>query len=157
MSEKVRSLLFKIGAVVILVAIAVTMLFVGRGHTVYFDNKAIEINGEKIKGPYKVEVFVNGERVAKLYDKERGKATWIGQNFKMTLEITQEKGGDPVTKGYEMSLPHDWDGIIINLPGLLNKAPYDVFMTQYVQEEVVEEDEGDTGEVETDEFAIGDF
>lgn len=157
MSEKTRSLLFKLGAVLILVAIAVLMLFVGRGHTVYFDNKAIEINGEKVKGPYKVEVFVNGERVAKLYDKERGKATWIGQDFKMTLEITQEKGGDMKSMDVAMPLPHNWDGIIINLTGLLNGAPVDEFMTQYVQEEVVEEEEANTDEISTDEFAMGDF
>ena len=91
---KKRTLFFRLGAIAILLAIAAVMMVIGRGHTVYFDNKKLEVNGETYDTPYKVCVYVGDERVAKLYDKERGMATWIGQNFEMTLEITQEKGGD---------------------------------------------------------------
>ena len=45
MSNK-RSLLFRIGAIAVLVLIAACMMVVGRGHTVYFDNKAIEDQGK---------------------------------------------------------------------------------------------------------------
>ena len=38
-------------------------------------------------------VYVDGQQVAKLYDKERGVATCIGQMLTVTLEITQQKGG----------------------------------------------------------------
>ena len=69
------------------------MMVIGRGHTVYIDNKSIDYNGQTYTTPYKVVVYVDGEQVAKLRDKERGMATCIGQTFKMTLEITQEKGG----------------------------------------------------------------
>ena len=114
---KKRTLFFRIGAIVILLAIAAVMMVIGRGHTVYFDNKKLEYNGETYDTPYKVCVYVNDERVAKLYDKERGMATWIGQNFEMTLEITQEKGGDETTETYQITLPYNMDGIVINLPG----------------------------------------
>ena len=103
---KKRTLFFRIGAIVILLAIAAVMMVIGRGHTVYFDNKKLEYNGETYDTPYKVCVYVNDERVAKLYDKERGMATWIGQNFEMTLEITQEKGGDETTETYQITLPY---------------------------------------------------
>ena len=76
------------------------------------------MNGETYDTPYKVCVYVNDERVAKLYDKERGMATWIGQNFEMTLEITQEKGGDETTETYQITLPYNMDGIVIDLSGL---------------------------------------
>ena len=111
---KNRTLFFRIGAIVILLAIAAVMMVIGRGHTVYFDNKKLEYNGETYDTPYKVCVYVNDERVAKLYDKERGMATWIGQNFEMTLEITQEKGGDETTETYQITLPYNMDGIVIN-------------------------------------------
>ena len=39
-------------------------------------------------------MLVKGEQVANLKAKERGMATTIGQDFEMTLKITQEKGGD---------------------------------------------------------------
>ena len=99
---KKRTLFFRLGAIAILLAIAAVMMVIGRGHTVYFDNKKLEVNGETYDTPYKVCVYVGDERVAKLYDKERGMATWIGQNFEMTLEITQEKGGDETTETYQI-------------------------------------------------------
>ena len=68
---KKRTLFFRIGAIVILLAIAAVMMVIGRGHTVYFDNKKLEYNGETYDTPYKVCVYVNDERVAQLYDKER--------------------------------------------------------------------------------------
>ena len=111
---KKRTLFFRLGAIAILLAIAAVMMVIGRGHTVYFDNKKLEVNGETYDTPYKVCVYVGDERVAKLYDKERGMATWIGQNFEMTLEITQEKGGDETTETYQIKLPYNMDGIVIN-------------------------------------------
>lgn len=102
---KKRTLFFRLGAIAILLAIAAVMMVIGRGHTVYFDNKKLEVNGETYDTPYKVCVYVGDERVAKLYDKERGMATWIGQNFEMTLEITQEKGGDETTGQLGRAVP----------------------------------------------------
>ena len=58
----------------------------------YLDNKKLEYNGKTYDTPYKVVVLVDGEQVAKLYDRERGSATCIGQKFTVTLEITEKKG-----------------------------------------------------------------
>ena len=52
-----RRLLFRIGAVAILIAIAACMMVIGRGHTVYVDNKTLEYNGETYKTPYRVNVY----------------------------------------------------------------------------------------------------
>ena len=41
-----RRLIFQLAAVVVLIVIAYAMTIVGRGHTVYFDNKKLEYNGE---------------------------------------------------------------------------------------------------------------
>ena len=67
------------------------MYFLGRGHTVYIDNKKLEYNGTTYDTPYKVEVYVGGERIAKLYDKERGASTCIGANFSMDLVVTRKR------------------------------------------------------------------
>ena len=92
--NKTRRLLFRIGTVLILVGICVWMIIVGRGHTVYFDNKKLEYEGETYEPPYKITVFVKGEQVAKLNKKDRGMATTIGQNFGFTLQIMKEKKGE---------------------------------------------------------------
>ena len=66
--KSMRSLLFKLGAVVLLIAIGAVMMVIGRGHTVYLDNKALDYEGKTYECPYKVVVSVKGEQIAKLYD-----------------------------------------------------------------------------------------
>ena len=127
-----KSLLFKVGALIIVLALSALMVFIGRGHTVYLDNKAIEYEGKTYACPYKVTVVVKGEQVAKLYAKERGMATWTGPNFEMTLEIMQQKGGAEETGVYALKLPHDLDGIVINLPAYLAGLPEEAYLSEFV-------------------------
>ncbi len=145
-----RKFLFRAGAVAILLLIAVAMFIVGRGHTIYLDNKAMDYNGQIYTSPYKAVVYVNGKQVAKLYDAERGKATCIGQRFTMSLEITKEKGGNEETATITLGLPRNMDGIIINLPALLADLPEEAYLSEFIAAPVeqVEED------IITDEFTI---
>lgn len=149
--NKTKTLLIRIITVVFFVALAVLMYFLGRGHTVYFDNKKLEYDGVTYDTPYKVEVYVDGERAAKLYDKERGSSICIGANFKMELKVTQEKGGTETEETYSIKLPYDKDGLIVNLPGLMAGLPEDAWMSEFIStEEAQPEDE----EVVTDEFSM---
>ena len=154
MSKK-KVWLFRIGSLVILLAIAFVMFIVGRGHTLYFDNKTLEYGEETYSALQKVVIKVNGENIAKLAKRERGMATCIGQTFKMTLEITETKGDDPVTKEITLQLPYNMDGIVINLPGYLAGLPQEAWQSEFVSMavETTEEDE----EVNTDEFSMGDI
>ncbi len=146
-----KSFLFKAGTIIILLAIAVIMMIVGRGHTVYLDNKAIDYDGKTYESPYKVVVNVGGTKVAKLYDNERGMATCIGQRFTMDLEITQKKGGDKVNSTYTINLPYSMDGIVIDLPAFLAGLPENVYLSQFVSAVAAEETQE---EVVTDEFGL---
>lgn len=128
-----RRIVFILLTVLILVAVAGSMLVIGRGHTVYFDNKTLEdYQGQTYKAANKVIVTVKGKEVAKLGPRDRGMAIWIGQNFKMTLEITQEKGGQPETKEISLTLPYNMDGIIVNLPALLAGLPEEAWLTEFI-------------------------
>ena len=129
---KKRTLFFRIGAIVILLAIAAVMMVIGRGHTIYFDNKKLEVNGETYDTPYKVCVYVGDERVAKLYDKERGVATCIGQTLTVTLEITQQKGGTEEVYAYNIPVPRKMDNVIINLPGFLAGLPEEAYLSEFI-------------------------
>jgi len=159
MNTKMRSLLFRLGTVLILVGICAWMMIVGRGHTVYFDNKKLEYEGETYEPPYKITVIVKDEQVAKLNKKDRGMATTIGQNFRMTLRVMQEKKGEETEETYDIKLPYDLDGIVINLPGYLAGLPEDAWMSEFVSLATTVEEE--TEEVPgTDEFTmdeLGDF
>lgn len=150
MKDKKRFFI-RLATVLVLIGIAVLMYFLGRGHTVYIDNKKLEYDGVTYDTPYKVEVYVGGERVAKLYDKERGSSICIGANFKMELKVTQEKGGTETEETYSIKLPYDKDGLIVNLPGLMAGLPEDAWMSEFIStEEAQPEDE----EVVTDEFSM---
>ena len=127
-----RRLLFRIGAVAILLAIAACMMVIGRGHTVYVDNKTLEYNGETYKTPYRINVYINGERIAKLSTRERGMTTNIGQSFKMTLGVIQEKGNDEQMIDVALKLPYNMDGIIINAPGYLANLPQDAWLSEFI-------------------------
>ena len=157
--NKTRSLLFRLGTVLVLVGICAWMMIVGRGHTVYFDNKKLEYEGETYEPPYKITVFVKDKQVAKLNKKDRGMATTIGQNFRMTLRIMQEKKGEETEETYDIKLPYNLDGIVINLPGFLAGLPEDAWMSEFVSLATTVEEE--TEEVPgTDEFTmdeLGDF
>lgn len=149
-----RGLIFKIGTVALLIGIAVLMFFIGRGHTVYIDNKTVEYDGQSYKAFNKAVVYVDGERIAKLATRERGKATVIGQKFTMTLELTREKGGETETMELTYKLPRTWDGIVISLPAYLNDLPEDIWMTEFIAQAT--EEEAADEEIITDEFALGD-
>lgn len=149
-----KTLLIRIAALAVCVALAAAMMVIGRGHTLYFDNKTIEdYQGQEYKAFDKVLVTVKGEQVAKLAKRDRGMAIWIGQNFKMILEVTREKGGESEIHEIDLKLPYSVDGIVINLPALLAGLPEEAWFSEFVPavtEEPVEEVPG-----EGDEFGLG--
>ena len=142
-----RKILFRLLALAIVIGIAVLMSIIGRGHTVYFDNKTIEVNGQTYEAFHKVEVFVKGEKVAKLSKRDRGMAETMGQKFSMTLEVTENKGDAPETYNVSLPLPYDMDGILINLPALLNGLSAEAYLSELEivvpEEETEESQEGE--------------
>ena len=127
-----RRLAFRLGAIALLVVIAACMMVIGRGHTVYVDNKSLDYNGETFAPYYRATVYVNGERLSKLQPKERTSATNIGQSFSMTLELIKEKGGETETVDIALKLPYSMDGIIVNIPGYMAGLPEEAWMTEFI-------------------------
>ena len=150
-----RTTLFRLGAILLLLVIAGIMMVIGRGHTVYIDNKSLEYNGQTYTTPYKVVITVDGEQVAKLRDKERGMATCIGQKINMTLEITKEKGGDEETINVTIPLPYNMDGIAINLPAYLAGLPEEAYLSEFQIAVPEESEESDDAAPGGDEFDLG--
>ena len=151
--SKTRRLLFRLGTLLVLLAIAACMMIVGRGHTVYLDNKTLEYNGQSYSALYKIEVEQNGETIAKLNKRERGKATNIGQSFEITLHITREKKGAEETEVVRLKLPYSMDGIILNLPGYLEGLPEEAYLSEFISSEETEPAPEDETPAE-DEFGI---
>ena len=143
-----RRLIYRIIALMVVLLIAAAMFVIGRGHTVYFDNKMPENVGSEVSVPYKIEVIVAGKSVAKLKSGERGMADTMGQSFKMQLFVTKEKGEDPQRLQVGLTLPYSMDGIIINLPALLSGLDESAYLSEFVY--VPTEEEMKDEEVVTD-------
>ena len=148
-----RRIIIRILAVAVLIGIAAVMFTIGRGHTLYFDNKELTApDGTVYKPFYKVEVFVNDKSVAKLSEGDRGMVSTMGQDFKMVLHITPKKGGKKVGSAVTLKIPYGMDGIILNLPALLNGAAEDAYMDEFIPAPPVEDETEDV--IVTDEFEM---
>ena len=134
-----KTLIIRIAFLAVLIVISAVMLVIGRGHTVYFDNKTLEYNGQTYEAPYRVVVYIKGEQVAKLYVRERGSQTNIGQNFGMALGVMREKGGEEEIIEVSQKLPYNMDGVIINLPGYLAGLPEEAYISEFVATPTAEE------------------
>ena len=142
---KTRKWIIRIAAVVVLIVVGVIMSIIGRGHTIYLDNKTLEYGGQTYKAPYKVTITVGDEELTKLYDKERGSTTCLGQTFTVTLTVMEKKNGAEETQTYKIPVPKNLDGVIINIPGYLAGLPQEAYLTEFVPavtEEPVDETPG---------------
>jgi hypothetical protein len=136
-------------ALLVVIGIAAAMFVIGRGHTIYFDNKSTEVGGTTIDAPYSIEVYVKGEKAAKLKSGERGMADTMGQTFDMQLVVTKEKGGTSSRVNVSLPIPYNMDGVILNLPVMLaGKGPED-YLTEFIPTPSAEEEADE--EVVTDE------
>ena len=144
-----RKILYRGGTILLLLLIAGTMLIVGRGHTVYFDNKTLEYNGEKYEAIRRINVIVDGEQVARLSKKERGMASCMGQSFQFDIEVIREKDAEPEPYHFSLSLPYNMDGIIVNLPAIMAGLPQEAWMSEFIPAPPTETEED---ELPTDEF-----
>lgn len=155
---KTRRLLFRIGTVALLLAIAACMMIVGRGHTIYFDNKKLEYEGQTYDAIRRINVFVGEEQVAKLSAKERGMATFTGRTIAFSIEVQREKGGDSEFHDFTVKVPYGQDGTIVNLIGMLEGLPEAAWMEEFVPAPVVEEDEDEVpGEGDELDDGMADF
>jgi hypothetical protein len=148
-----RRLLFRIAAIVIILAVAAVMFVIGRGHTIYFDNKETSYNGQNVEPFQKVVVTVGDQKPSKLAKGDRGMGEVMGQKLTMTVEITDEEGGTPHAHKVSMNIPYSMDGITINIPALMAGLPQEAYLSEFVIEVP---DEGATDEeIITDEFDMG--
>ena len=128
-----RALLFRLGAVLVLIAVAACMMVIGRGHTIYLDNKTLEYEGTEYKACYRATLYgPDGEKISRLNARERGMTTNIGQSFSMTVGIIEQKDGDEVMQTVALKLPYNMDGIIVNIPGYLAGLPQEAWMSEFV-------------------------
>lgn len=128
-----RRFWFRVATVAVLIAIAAVMMVIGRSHTVYFDNKAIEYNGVEYKAFQEVGFEMKGVSKQFLYARERGMGNIMGQTCKVSFDIIARKGAMSADHYDEkFKIPYNMDGVVINLPAYYAGLPQEVWMTEFV-------------------------
>ena len=115
-NNKTRRILFTLAFVSILVGICVVCFIVGRGHTVYLDNKTTD--DEKYHYYDAIDIYQDGEKLTTLNPRERTSITQIGQNCEIELRYRKGKNDEKKDMVAYFKLPYNLDGIIINLPAI---------------------------------------
>lgn len=151
-NNKTRRILFTLAFVSILVGICVVCFIVGRGHTIYLDNKTTD--DEKYHYYDAIDIYQDGEKLTTLNARERTSLTQIGQNFEVELHYRKGKNDEKKEMVAYFKLPYDLDGIVINLPAMLDGADESVYMSEFVSMAIVSESEGDNEVPVTDEFGL---
>ena len=146
-----KSMLYKILTVVAILILAAVMMIIGRGHTIYLDNKAMD----SYSAYYRTDIDVKNNEVQKLSARERGSATFMGQSVKITVTYMETKNSQKQTETFKIKVPYGWDGIIINLPALIHGEPKSAYMTQFIETPVEPSKAEEV--VVTDEFVVGDI
>ena len=72
------------------------------------------------------------------------------------MEVMQQKGGSETTETYQMTLPHNIDGIIINLPAYMAGLPEEAYLEEFIPAPPTEEDNEEAPGIE-DDMGLGDF
>lgn len=146
---KIRKLLFTSAFIAFFILIAIVCFIVGRGHTVYFDNKSLD--GTNYSSYDSIDIIYKGEKVTTLGKAERINLTFTGQKLTISYKSKKTKTAQAEEGELYFNIPYNMDGIVINLPALLDGADESIYMSEYVPAVVIEDED----EVpNTDEFEI---
>lgn len=151
MMKNTRRILFVAAFIAIIVGISVLCLIIGRGHSVYFDNKSLEATAYESYSS--VELYYQGEKVTSLGKAERAGINLTGQTCKVQFVVKKTKASTPETIDATIKLPYDMDGIVINIPAYVEGGKPEEYLSEFVSLATVigtEDEEAPS----TDEFGL---
>lgn len=148
-----RTLLFRLGTVLLLIALAVLMLIIGRGHEIYLDNKTFEYEGNEYQAYYLVVAEAKGNEEQEAFKRDRVALSCMGQKIKIDFTIQDVKNGDKRTESAVISIPYSMDAVVINLPAYFAGLPQDVWMEEFVSMAITDSSSANE-EVVLDEFGF---
>jgi len=151
-NSKTRKILAFLVFAVIIVAICVVCFIVGRGHTVYFDNKTTE--DETYHSYDAIDLYYKGEKVTTLNARERISVALTGQKLEVEIAYRKGKNDEKTNAVATFTLPYNLDGIVINLPAYIEGADESTYMSEFVSLAIVEDSGTSEEPVSTDEFGV---
>lgn len=149
---------YRLGSLALILIIAVLMFIVGRGHTLYVDNKTFETPAGTFEALYRTDVYVSesSDEMQQLSARERSAFKFMGQTATLNIEYRTVRNGEKKQAVYKLRVPYGLDGIVINVPALLAGKGPDIYMYEFVSVSDVAP-AADAETVVTDEFSVTDI
>ncbi|MDR1873753.1 MAG: hypothetical protein LBQ90_01890 [Synergistaceae bacterium] len=80
----------------LVVLLGTWLVYIGREHQVFLDNKTIEVDGQSFRALKSVKVSVNGAEPVELLPRDRDLALVVGPAFRIRVEVMDEWGEEVV-------------------------------------------------------------
>jgi len=124
-----RSLLQRTCLILALLALAVCLFYIGKGHTLFLDTNTITIEGKELRSYSSVNVSVNGKELnSPMGRSERVRVTVSGPRHKIV--ITDEAGVEnKVEKTF--TIPTFIDRAVVSIPAIIAGSPAEYWVTPF--------------------------
>ena len=162
------SFFVRLGVIVVIILIALFLYSYGKQHTIYIDNRTIEIDGTSYRALDWAEVSVDGGSSAEYSPRTRRQETVMRQ--KHTIHVVYEdKNFNEITFDAEFSIPINESQIVLSLPALIAGLDESQYLSEFVpmaqqlglnfsgsaqaaepQEEIMDISEADFGDMDMD-------
>ena len=111
-----RSLALRSAALMIVALLSVWLFIIGKGHNVYFDTRAVTVDGVEYGAPDTTAVSIDGGEVEEMGRAERAIRSVVGARHKV---LAESLAGDDARAERVVKLPLDQTDVIISIPALL--------------------------------------
>jgi hypothetical protein len=133
-----RSLVIRSSLLALILALSVWLYFAGKGHTVYFDTRAITIDGIEYRAPDTTAVSIDGGEVEEMGRAERALRTVMGPSH---LFAAESLAGDGKAAKARIRIPVGMDEAILSVPALLAGLPPDKIVSPFAAPSAASSDE----------------
>lgn len=125
------SFFVRLAVVVVVILLAVFLYHYGKQHTVYVDNRTIEIDGVSYKALDWAEVSVDGRDAQEYSPRTRREETVIRQ--KHTIHVVYEdEDFNQFEVEAEFTVPLNETQVVLSLPALVAGLEEDQYITEFV-------------------------
>ena len=129
-----RSLIQRVCVVFGLIALAVYLFYIGKGHTLFLDTNAVTIDDKELRSYASATVSVNGKELnSSMGRAERSRVVVSGP--KHTIVIVDDADTDNKVER-TFTIPTFMDMVIVSIPAILGNAPTEYWIAPFVRARV---------------------
>ena len=125
------SFFVRLAVIVLVLLLAVFLYHYGKQHTVYIDNRTIEIDGQSYKALDWAEVSVDGGDSQEYSPRTRREATVLRQKHSIHVVYEDEDFNQFEVEG-EFSIPLNETRVVLSLPAFVAGLGEDKFITEFI-------------------------